>query len=92
MPRPARAGFSHLRNLVRRRPRAIPFPSAGLICRQWPAGARTRGYAWFSLLVTGALIGAADVYHAMGLLLPPAAAGRTARALRTVPQHAHVTR
>jgi len=30
----------------------------------------TRGYAWLSVLVTGALIGAADVYHAMSLQLP----------------------
>jgi hypothetical protein len=29
-----------------------------------------RLYAWFSVLVTGALIGAADVYHATGLRLP----------------------
>jgi hypothetical protein len=35
-------------------------------------GARwwNRLYAWFSVLVTGALIGAADVYHATGLRLP----------------------
>ena len=30
----------------------------------------TRLYAWLSVLVTGALIGAADVYHATGLRLP----------------------
>jgi len=30
----------------------------------------TRLYAWLSVLLTGALIGAADAYHAMGLRLP----------------------
>ena len=41
----------------------------------------TRGYAWLSVLVTGALIGAADVYHAMGLRLPHKIAAGTVAAL-----------
>ena len=41
----------------------------------------TRGYAWLSVLVTGALIGAADAYHAMGLRLPHKVAAGTVAAL-----------
>jgi hypothetical protein len=41
----------------------------------------TRGYAWLSVLVTGALIGAADVYHAMSLQLPQKAAAGIVAAL-----------
>ena len=41
----------------------------------------TRGYAWLSVLVTGALIGAADVYHAMSLQLPQKTAGGIVAAL-----------
>lgn len=41
----------------------------------------TRGYAWLSVLVTGALIGAADASHAMGLRLPHKVAAGTVAVL-----------
>ena len=40
-----------------------------------------RGYAWLSVLVTGALIGAAGAYHAMGLQMPQKVAAGTVAAL-----------
>ena len=40
-----------------------------------------RGYAWLSVLVTGALIGAAGAYHAMGLRMPHKVAAGTVAAL-----------
>jgi hypothetical protein len=41
----------------------------------------TRLYAWLSVLLTGALIGAADAYHAMGLRLPQRITAGTIAAL-----------
>jgi hypothetical protein len=41
----------------------------------------TRLYAWLSVLLTGALIGAADAYHAMGLRLPQRVTAGTIAAL-----------